>query len=78
MFHDPPHFTLQIGDPSVIAFACRIPTIGDFRVADIAAGGQGAPLTSTMDVLCLAPADTDDVSTWRAVQNIGTITAIYS
>lgn len=37
-------FSLQIGDPQLIADGTRIPTIADFRSADIAAGGQGAPL----------------------------------
>lgn len=71
VFHDPPHSTLQLGDPSTVAVRTGIPTIGDFRVADVAAGGQGAPLTSTMDVLCLAPPVEADVTLWRAVQNIG-------
>ncbi len=68
--------TLQIGDPSVIATRTGITTIGNFRTADVAAGGQGAPLVSLYDWYFLRPtgptANMQDEQ-WRAVQNIGGI-----
>lgn len=40
------HATMQIGHPETIAFHTGLPTVADFRQADIAAGGEGAPITS--------------------------------
>ncbi len=45
IFHDPANRkTLQIGDGAALAQATGINVVNDFRTADVAAGGQGAPL----------------------------------
>jgi anhydro-N-acetylmuramic acid kinase len=60
--------TLQLGDVSVIATLTGMTTVGNFRPADMAVGGQGAPLVPWTDDMLLA-----DGQKTRCVQNIGGI-----
>lgn len=52
LYHHPPH-TIQWLDPALIAAEVGCAVISDFRRADCAAGGQGAPLVSLADYLLL-------------------------
>jgi anhydro-N-acetylmuramic acid kinase len=73
IWHQPPSAggvpsTLQIGEPAVIAARTGIVTVADFRVADVAVGGEGAPLVPYVDwLLYRRPGER------IALQNIGGI-----
>ncbi len=71
VFHQPDGESgnsLQIGDPNRLAALTGIPVVGDFRRADIAAGGQGAPLASGFHRVLWQNAERD-----CAVVNLGGI-----
>ena len=74
IFHIPKAFsdyvpsTLQIGEAAIIANECRTTVISNFRVMDMAVGGEGAPLVPYSEYLLYA-----DENQAVALQNIGGI-----
>ena len=59
-------FTLQIGDPSLLAELTGLTVVGDFRRRDVAAGGQGAPLVPAFHQAVFTSKDEN-----RVIVNVG-------
>lgn len=58
VFHQPQKgLTTQIGNGAILAAICQLPVVSDFRVLDVALGGQGAPLVPIGDKLLFGEYD---------------------
>ena len=68
VWHEPGHSTWQFGEPAVIAERTGVSVVSNFRVRDVAAAGQGAPLVPAADSLLFAHS-----TEWRGLQNLGGI-----
>jgi len=74
IYHIPQHengyvrSSLQLGEGSVISELCKKTVVSNFRLADIAAGGQGAPLVPFVDYILFSKKGVN-----RAIHNIGGI-----
>lgn len=64
-------FTLQIGDPNIIAAGTGLTTVADFRRRDVALGGEGAPLATAFHKWFLSDREEN-----RVVLNLGGIANI--
>lgn len=70
LHHDPERgrVTLQVGEPALVAVRTGITTVADFRPADVAAGGEGAPLVPAAHAWMFR-----HPRLGRAIQNLGGI-----
>ena len=71
IWHQPNVSSMQIGNANVIAAACGIPTVADFRRMDMAYGGQGAPLVPAFHAALFT-----DAQQKRIILNLGGIANI--
>ncbi len=74
--HETPGTSLQLLDPAVLAARTGVPVVSDLRSADLAAGGEGAPLVSFSDpILFASPDRVRAVLNWGGIANVTRVPA---
>lgn len=69
--HESPGTSLQLLDPALLAAETGIPVVSDFRSADLAAGGQGAPLVAWSDPILFGTRDrVRGLLNWGGIANL--------
>ena len=75
--HDPENRrTHQIGSGDQVSSAVKLPTVWDFRTADVKNGGQGAPLTPFFHFACAKYLGIDEVVAFLNLGGVGNITIV--
>jgi anhydro-N-acetylmuramic acid kinase len=69
--------TLQVGDGDVIAACTGIPVVSDFRMKDIAWGGEGAPITPYADAVFFGSSEEQKIRVVLNLGGIGNITVLH-
>lgn len=75
VFHQAPQATFQIGESSYLAAEAKLPVIHDFRVSDLALGGQGAPIATLFHQVAFARGQTISVHNLGGISNLSLISA---
>lgn len=73
VFHQAPAATFQIGESSYLAALAKVPVISDFRVSDLALGGQGAPIATLFHQVAFGGRDIISVHNLGGISNLSLI-----
>jgi anhydro-N-acetylmuramic acid kinase len=75
IFHQAPTATLQIGESSYLSAVSGVPVISDFRVSDLALGGQGAPIATLFHQHVMGRGKSVSIHNLGGISNLSMITA---
>lgn len=73
VFHQAPQATLQIGEPSYLAAESKATVVSDFRAADMALGGQGAPIATLFHQLVFAKKERVSIHNLGGISNLSIV-----